>query len=135
MKKLYQYFFISVVLLFASCSDDYSESFDGDWELVSVSGGIGGGLYSVSWDNIRISDCNFYLFDRDILLLSADIDYFTDQEFGDIIVNFDFRYENELPGTLLFDVFENKSIFINEYEELVISDGCCDLYSFGFRRF
>lgn len=131
-----QYIILSFsLLLFAtSCEDNLGDKYgyNGDWALINVSGGFGGGGVPVPWDNITLDGNDFFLYDNDELLLSARIDYTE----GDVFDLVDFDFSSHSEGiVLIFDTFREKEIIIDEYGLMTISDGCCDLFSYTFERF
>lgn len=135
MRQFQHFLFALTLLLFASsCDDNLGDKYgyNGEWALISVSGGISGGGIPVPWDNITIDDYDFSLYDGSDLLLSARLDYTEGDVFD--LVGFDFTYHVDDVG-LIFDTFIEKEIVIDEYGLLTVSDGCCDLLSFTFERY
>lgn len=126
MKQIF-FFFLAVISI-ASCDREEDKgTFDGRWNLVQVYGGFAGSEIEVDWDHIEIVNDDIAVYKGDTKLFTAEIDSWEEVD-GLQKANMSFNTEN--------DVFAISTIKYFEFSEdlFVISDECCDLYTYAFEE-
>ena len=126
---------MSSIFMLSSCGEnEVLSGYEGEWLLISTSGGFHGGGIEVEWQSIKIQDSRFEVFLDDDLILDADLTYDGVIEGDSEPVTFVFDFVADLPQIKAIDFSENKYFKIDKSDQLIINDECCDLYTYVFER-
>ena len=133
MKNILTSIFLLSTIVFTSCEKstvaEDTTGIKGTWNLVSITGGITGQGYTAKFDAIKINNNTF-----DLLKTKAVI-YTGNYVLTPSIAQPDSFKITSAPTSADFIInVSTKKIDIIKNDKLVLSEPCCDLYTYEFSR-
>ena len=122
------------LILMTSCSkkDPLHQEMNrlrGTWLLKEISGGFAGTGYTANWTHLIMTNQNRYVLESDGSTVQEGAYELTTEDEKLII-----RFEADTPDNVPFDEFEKTLSFLEDNRKIVLSEPCCDLFTYSLER-